>query len=197
MLVKRLFDVFFSLFGIIICIPIWVIVPLLIIIDSPGNPFFSQRRVGRNNKDFTLYKFRSMKLNSEISGLLTVGSGDSRITTTGFYLRRFKMDELPQLFNILKGDMSFVGPRPEVRKYVDMYDFNQMKVLAIRPGLTDYASVQYIRENELLKNSPDPETTYIREIMPAKIQLNLKYMDEMSLLTDLRILARTVPEIFR
>ncbi len=197
MLAKRCFDVFFAISGILLCTPLWVILPLFILLDSPGNPFFKQIRVGRNNIDFKLFKFRSMRNDSEKRGLLTIGSSDSRITRTGYYLRKFKIDELPQLFNILKGDMSFVGPRPEVRKYVEMYDEIQRRILGIKPGLTDYASLQYINENELLKNSPEPEKLYITEIMPAKIRLNLKYMEEMSVLTDIRILMRTVLEIFK
>ena len=142
-----------------------------------------------------MYKFRRMRPGSDAKGLLTVGERDPRVSRAGYFLRKSKLDELPQLFNILKGQMSFIGPRPEVRKYVDLYDEDQLAVLNVRPGLTDYASLAYIAENELLENSPDPEKTYIEEIMPAKLELNLKYIQEQSLLVDTGILFKTIGKI--
>jgi lipopolysaccharide/colanic/teichoic acid biosynthesis glycosyltransferase len=151
--------------------------------------------VGRNNKDFRMIKFRTMKVGSEKQGLLTVGSADSRITVPGRWLRKYKLDELPQLFNVLVGDMSLVGPRPEVRKYVDMYTPEQMRVLNVRPGLTDWASLEYFHENDLLSAAKDPEETYIREIMPAKININFRYIDNPSLSSYFKVLIRTFTKI--
>lgn len=154
-----------------------------------------QKRVGRNNKDFTIYKFRTMKTGSDKKGLLTVGGRDSRITSVGYFLRKYKLDELPQLFNVLFGDMSLVGPRPEVRKYVDLYNEEQKKILLVKPGITDYASLEYFSENELLGKSSNPEETYIKEIMPAKLELNKRYISEAGLITDLKIIGRTLKKI--
>jgi len=163
---------------------------------SPGGVFYSQIRVGRDKRQFKAFKFRTMRPDSEKSGQLTVGMRDPRITRTGYFLRKYKLDELPQLLNILKGDMSIVGPRPEVPKYVDMYDPCQLRVLNMRPGLTDYASLAYINENEILGQSDDPEKTYIEQIMPAKLELNMKYIEEQSFMTDIKIIWKTVKRIF-
>ncbi|MFC2111312.1 sugar transferase [Bacteroidota bacterium] len=195
-MVKRVFDIISSLIGIIICLPFFIIISFFVIIDSRGGVFYRQIRVGKNNKDFLLFKFRTMKSKSEKNGLITVGKRDSRITKTGYFLRKFKLDELPQLLNIIKGDMSIVGPRPEVRKYVEMYDYNQMKVLSVRPGLTDYSSLKYINENEILGEVENPEEVYINEIMPAKLKLNLKYIEEKNFATDLKIIFKTFTKIF-
>jgi lipopolysaccharide/colanic/teichoic acid biosynthesis glycosyltransferase len=176
-------------------LPIFVIIGFVIFIDSRGGIFYKQLRVGKNNVDFYLLKFRSMKINADKSGLLTVGGKDSRITHVGYFLRKYKMDELPQLINVLFGDMSLVGPRPEVRKYVDMYSEVQKKVLSVKPGLTDYASIEYRNENELLGQVDDPEKVYINEIMPAKLQMNLKYIENQSLATDIKIIFRTLGKI--
>jgi len=157
-------------------------------IESGGGFIYTQKRVGKGNKDFNLYKFRTMKIGSDKKGLLTVGMHDSRITRSGRFLRKYKLDEFPQLVNIIKGDMSIVGPRPEVRKYVDCYNENQRKVLNVRPGLTDYASLEYIRENELLARTKAPEEVYIKEIMPHKIELNLEYIEKQSIREDFRII---------
>jgi lipopolysaccharide/colanic/teichoic acid biosynthesis glycosyltransferase len=154
-----------------------------------------QKRVGKENKDFKLFKFRTMRTDADKKGLLTIGNKDPRITAVGYFLRKYKLDELPQLLNVLFGTMSLVGPRPEVRKYVDMYTDEQKKVLTIKPGITDYASLEYFRENELLSRSSDPEETYIKEIFPAKLELNKKYMLEASLATDLRIILKTLQRI--
>ncbi|HRG54096.1 MAG TPA: sugar transferase, partial [Bacteroidia bacterium] len=173
---KRLFDIFFSLVGIIILIPFFLLISLLIIFDSKGGIFYRQVRVGKNGTDFYLFKFRSMRTDADKKGLLTVGGRDPRITRMGYYIRKYKIDELPQLLNVLLGDMSLVGPRPEVRKYVNLYNAQQMLVLSVQPGITDYASIEYSNENEILGKALDPEKTYIEEIMPAKLQLNLKYI---------------------
>lgn len=194
---KRIFDFIFSFLAIILLLPFFVIIALSIIFDSKGGIFYRQIRVGKNNKDFKLIKFRTMFTNSDKKGLLTVGMRDSRITKVGYFLRRYKLDELPQLFNIFIGDMSFVGPRPEVRKYVEMYDDEQLQVLAVRPGLTDYASLEYINENEILAKSENHEKTYIDEIMPAKLKLNLKYIEEKSFWVDLKTIFKTALKIIK
>jgi lipopolysaccharide/colanic/teichoic acid biosynthesis glycosyltransferase len=152
-------------------------------------------RVGLNGNDFKLYKFRTMMVDADKKGLLTVGGRDPRVTSIGYYLRKFKIDELPQLLNVLFGSMSFVGPRPEVRKYVDMYTEEQKNVLSIKPGITDYASLEYFNENDLLSRSENPEQVYIQEVMPAKLKLNLKYMREAGFFTDLKIIFRTLARI--
>ena len=193
---KRIFDILFSFTGIIILSPVFIIISFLIIIDSRGGIFYKQIRVGKNNIDFRLYKFRSMKPGSSKAGLLTVGGKDSRISRVGYFLRKHKLDELPQLFNILKGDMSFVGPRPEVRKYVELYNENQKRVLNAKPGLSDYASLKYINENEILGKAENPEKLYIEEIMPAKLKLNLKYISEKGFITDVKIILKTIKRIF-
>jgi lipopolysaccharide/colanic/teichoic acid biosynthesis glycosyltransferase len=167
----------------------------LIILDSRGGVFYKQVRVGKNDSDFYLLKFRSMRTDADKKGLLTVGGRDPRITRMGYYLRKYKIDELPQLLNVLKGDMSLVGPRPEVRKYVSLYNNEQKKVLSVQPGITDYASIEYSNENEILGKADDPEQVYIDEIMPAKLQLNLKYIAEKSIATDFKIIFRTLRKI--
>jgi lipopolysaccharide/colanic/teichoic acid biosynthesis glycosyltransferase len=177
--------------------PFFLIISILIIIESSGGVLYRQKRVGRYNVEFDLYKFRSMRVGADKNGLLTVGVRDSRITKVGYYLRKLKLDELPQLFNVLLGDMSLVGPRPEVRKYVDMYTQAQKSVLNALPGITDYASLEYFEENELLGKSSDPEKTYVEEIMPAKLKLNMKYLDEQSFFTDLKIIFKTIGRIIR
>lgn len=156
-----------------------------------------QRRVGKNGKQFNLLKYRTMRKNSDKLGLLTVGDRDPRVTPIGRFLRKYKLDEIPQLFNVLKGDMSIVGPRPEVKKYVDLYTEEQRKVLQVRPGITDYASLSYIDENEILADSDDPEKTYIEEVMPAKIELNFKYIENRSLKEYFKLIFLTIGSIFR
>ena len=182
---KRLFDILSSFFVLIHIWPFMLIIAMLVVFSGRGGVFFTQKRVGRNEKEFKLYKFRTMRLDSEQKGQLTVGGDDPRITKAGRFLRRFKLDELPQLLNVLAGSMSVVGPRPEVSKYTNMYTPEQKKVLSVRPGLTDYASIEYIDENDLLGQSQDPEKTYIDEVMPAKPKLNLKYIEEQGFFTDL------------
>lgn len=195
-MIKRLFDIIASLIGIIILSPVFAVICLLIVIDSRGGIFYKQIRVGKGEKDFKLFKFRTMYSNSDQKGLLTVGMKDNRITKVGYYLRKYKLDELPQLLNVLLGDMSIVGPRPEVPKYVAMYNAEQKKVLNVKPGITDYASIEYANENEILAKALNPEEEYINVIMPAKLKLNLKYINEMGLTTDLSIIFKTIGKIF-
>lgn len=194
---KRLFDVFCSLMVLTILLPFWLLIALAIALESRGGVFYKQVRVGKNNKDFYLYKFRSMRVGSDKKGLLTVGERDNRITRVGYFIRKYKIDEFPQLFNIVKGDMSIVGPRPEVRKYVDMYSPEQMRVLSVRPGLTDLASIKYVHENEVLAASDNPEQTYIDEVMPAKLELNLEYIDNQSIGYDLMLIFKTFAAILK
>lgn len=192
---KRFLDIVFSLLVLAVGLPFGLVIALLIVLDSKGPVFYRQVRVGRNNVDFRLYKFRTMCVEADRGSLITVGADDARITRVGAFLRKFKIDEFPQFLNILKGEMSIVGPRPEVRKYVDLYTPDQMRVLSVRPGLTDYASIRYVNENELLAASADPEQTYIQEIMPDKLNLNLKYIDEQSFRTDCKIILETLKAI--
>lgn len=190
-MIKRGIDILFSLIGLICLFPFFIFISFFIFITSKGGVFFVQLRVGKNNKDFKLYKFRTMFLNSDSKGLLTVGNNDKRITKLGYYLRKNKLDELPQLINVLNGTMSIVGPRPEVRKYVNLYNSEQKSILDVKPGITDFASLMYYNENEILANSVNPEQTYINEIMPIKLELNKQYINEMSLFTDLKIIFKT------
>ena len=173
----RFFDIIFSALGLIVLLPIFAAICLKIKIGSKGGCFFIQERIGKDGKPFGLYKFRTMRIGADSEGLLTVGEHDARITHVGYFLRKTKMDELPQLLNVLKGDMSLVGPRPEVRKYVELYTEEQRKVLRVRPGITDYASIEYANENELLSKAEDPDRTYIEEVMPDKIKLNMRYLE--------------------
>jgi lipopolysaccharide/colanic/teichoic acid biosynthesis glycosyltransferase len=192
---KRFFDVLFSAVLVIVLLPLGIVVSILIVLDDFGSPFFIQQRVGLNGKNFGLLKFRSMRKNAESKGQLTVGMKDNRITRSGYFIRKYKIDELPQLVNVFLGEMSVVGPRPEVPKYVLLYNEEQQNVLSIKPGITDFASIEYVRENELLSASSNPEKTYIEEIMPAKLALNLKYVREQSFLTDMKIILQTVKAI--
>jgi lipopolysaccharide/colanic/teichoic acid biosynthesis glycosyltransferase len=166
-------------------------------LTSPGGAFFRQVRVGRHGRPFNLLKFRSMRPGSEALGQLTIGGRDPRITGVGHFLRRTKLDELPQLWNVLKGDMSVVGPRPEVPRYVALYTTDQRQVLSVRPGITGMASLDYVDENELLASSTDPERTYVEDVMPAKLALDLRYVRERTFALDLRIIAATLRLIFR
>lgn len=195
-MLKRLFDILLSLIGLLLLSPVFAVISIFILVDSKGGIFFKQSRVGKGEKDFSLFKFRTMRENSENAGLLTIGARDNRVTPVGFYLRKYKLDELPQLINVLLGDMSLVGPRPEVRKYVDMYDSEQKKVLSVKPGITDYASIEYSSENELLAGKSDPEDFYISVVMPEKLKLNLKYIREANLFTDIKIIIRTLLKIW-
>lgn len=189
---KRLFDITASFFGILILSPLLIFIGLWVGLSSKGGVFYKQIRVGKNNKDFKLYKFRSMRVNSDKQGLLTVGSKDSRITKAGYFIRKYKIDELPQLFNVLKGDMSFVGPRPEVRRYVDLYSEEQMKVLSVRPGITDPASIKYRNENDILSSASNPEEYYIQHIMPDKLKINIDYINTRTFFKDIKIIFQTI-----
>lgn len=189
---KRLFDVVCSFFGLLVLSPLFVFLSLWVGLGSKGGVFYKQKRVGRFNKDFTLYKFRSMRVGSDKKGLLTIGGKDSRVTKAGFFIRKYKLDELPQLLNVLKGDMSFVGPRPEVRKYVDMYTERQLKVLDVRPGITDLASIKYRNENDLLATADNPEKYYIDVVMQDKLALNLQYIETRTFLGDIKLIFRTI-----
>jgi lipopolysaccharide/colanic/teichoic acid biosynthesis glycosyltransferase len=193
---KRVFDILFSLVALIFLFPFFLLAAILIKLDSRGKVFFTQRRVGKNFREFSLYKFRTMREGSEKSGMLTIGEKDNRITRVGFYLRKYKFDELPQFLNVLKGDMSIVGPRPEVKKYVDMYTDEQKKVLSVKPGITDVASLQYSDESEALSKYPIPEEGYVKEIMPAKLALSLAYISKSNLFTDIGVILRTAGKIF-
>lgn len=195
MYVKRVFDVVVAFFGVLMLLVPFVIVAILIIADSKGGVFYRQTRVGRGKVNFELLKFRTMYINSDQLGLLTVGDHDKRITKIGYWLRKHKIDELPQLLNVLKGDMSFVGPRPEVVKYVELYDLQQVKVLSVKPGITDWASIEFSEENELLAKSADPESFYINEIIPSKIIQNLKYINKHDIWVDLTIIFLTLKKI--
>lgn len=192
----RFFDIFFSTLGLIILSPLFLLLAIWIKIDSKGPTFYKQLRVGKDGKDFYLYKFRTMVVDADKKGFITVGKRDPRITSTGYYLRKYKLDELPQLMNVLRGEMSFVGPRPEVRKYVNMYTEEQRKVLSVKPGITDYASIQYIDENIVLAKSDDPERTYIDIIIPEKIRYNMKYIEHQSVKEYFTIIFLTIRKIF-
>ena len=193
----RLCDIVFSFFGLLFLSPLLLIVALWIVLDDPGPVFYRQQRVGCHNKDFGLLKFRSMRVGADKMSLITIGDRDPRITRAGYYIRKFKLDELPQLWNVLTGDMSLVGPRPEVRRYVDLYTEEQRQVLSVRPGITDYASIEYIDENKLLAQAADPDKTYIDEIMPAKIALNRRYINNPTLGQYFKIIFLTIAKIIR
>lgn len=189
---KRLFDISASFLGLLLLSPLFLGVALCVGLTSRGGVFYVQTRVGRYGRDFRLYKFRSMRTGSDAKGLLTVGGKDGRITPVGYFIRKYKIDELPQLFNVFKGDMSLVGPRPEVRKYVALYNSEQMRVLSARPGITDPASIKYRNENDLLAQADDPERFYVEKIMPDKLKINLEYMDNRTFFKDLSVIFRTV-----
>jgi lipopolysaccharide/colanic/teichoic acid biosynthesis glycosyltransferase len=194
-LTKRLFDLVLSSVLLLFFAPFLLLFALLIGISSRGGVFYKQIRVGLHGKLFHIFKFRTMYPDADKRGLLTVGQRDPRVTPLGFYLRKYKIDELPQLLNVWLGDMSMVGPRPEVAYYTALYNSEQRRVLSIKPGITDYASIEYADENTLLAQSDDPETCYITEIMPAKLALNARYIAEQSTMTDLKIMALTVAKI--
>lgn len=189
---KRFLDIIFSGLGLICLSPLFVFLALWVKLDSPGPVFYRQVRVGRNNRDFKLYKFRSMRVGSDRKSLITVGGHDPRVTYSGYYIRKYKLDELPQLINVFLGDMSLVGPRPEVRRYVDMYTDEQMHVLDVRPGITDMASIYYRNENELLEKANNPEKYYREVIMQDKLRINLEYVRNHSVIGDFRMILKTL-----
>jgi len=195
-MLKRLFDIIFSIIILIMLFPLFLIISLWIIIDDGFPVFYLQERIGKDFKPFKLIKFRTMYKDADKKGLLTVSSKDSRITPSGYYLRKFKLDELPQFINVLKGEMSTVGPRPEVKKYVELYNDEQKKVLSVKPGITDEASLKYIDENDVLARSENPEWTYINEVMPEKLKINLQYIKNQNLLYDLKIIFWTAKKMF-
>lgn len=192
---KRLFDIIASGLGLIVLSPLFAVLAVWIKADSKGPVFYCQTRVGRNNRDFRLYKFRSMRPDSDRLGLITVGGHDPRVTRSGYYIRKYKLDEFPQLINVFIGDMSLVGPRPEVRKYVDMYTPEQMRVLTVRPGITSLASIRYRNENDILAAAEDPDRCYIEQVMPDKLAIDLEYVDRATLWNDIRLIFSTFREI--
>ena len=194
-MIKRIFDILFSSVILLFFLPIGLIISLLIILTSPGGVFYRQERIGKSGIPFLIMKFRSMRTDSDVKGKLTVGMRDPRITSIGYFIRKYKLDEFPQFINVLKGDMSVVGPRPEVQEYVDLYSQDQRKVLDVKPGITDYASLFYFKENELLAQSINPQKTYIEEIMPAKLKLNEKYLENPTVFHDLKIIFKTFAKI--
>ncbi len=194
-MLKRGFDVVFSIMGLFVLSPILILIAVLIKIDSRGPVLFVQGRVGKNNIDFNIFKFRTMRIQSQNKGLLTLGNNDSRITKVGYFLRRYKIDEFPQLINILKGDMSFVGPRPELRYYVNFYNEDDMKIFAVRPGITGLASLKYRNEVELLKAAENPEEFFIKTIIPDKLKYNKEYIRKRNFFFDLKLIAVTVIKV--
>lgn len=196
-MLKRCFDLLMSGLGLLVLSPLFVLMALWIKCDSKGPVFYRQTRVGRYGRDFRLFKFRSMRVGSDKKGLITVGGHDPRITRSGYFIRKYKLDELPQLINVFIGDMSLVGPRPEVRKYVDLYTPEQRHVLDVRPGITDPASIRYRNENELLGADDDPERYYVDVILPDKLRLNLDYVAKHSFGHDLNIIFQTFAAILK
>ena len=194
---KRIFDIVMSGLGLICLSPLFLVLAVWIKSDSKGPVFYRQIRVGRGNKDFRLFKFRSMRPDSDKLGLITVGGHDPRVTRSGYYIRKYKLDEFPQLINVFVGDMSLVGPRPEVRKYVDLYTPEHLRVLNVRPGITSLASIRYRNENEILAKADDPDKTYVEQIMPDKIAIDLEYVENASLTNDIKLIFKTFGEIIR
>lgn len=194
---KRAFDFVLALIGLIMILPVLVLIAFFIKVDSKGAVFYRQIRVGKNGRDFKIYKFRTMLVDSDKLGLLTIGGRDPRVTNVGYYIRKYKLDELPQLINVLLGDMSLVGPRPEVRKYVELYNEDQKKVLKERPGITDMASIKFRNENELLEKQDNPTQYYINHVMPEKLEINLNYLRNRSLLSDIGVIFKTIKILFQ
>lgn len=188
----KFFDLLLSFLGLIFLSPFFILIALFIKLSSNGPVLYKQSRVGLNGAEFNVYKFRSMRMNSDKLGLITVGDRDSRVTEIGYFLRKYKLDELPQLINVLKGDMSLVGPRPDVKYYVDFYTDEQRKVLSIRPGITDWASIYYRNENVILGQSTDPEKDYIEKIMPEKLNYNLIYIQNYGVVEYFKIIIYTL-----
>lgn len=193
----RFLDILFSIVGLVVLSPLFLILYLLIILESRGGGFYVQQRVGKDGKLFGLYKFRSMRVGADKSGLITVGERDNRITRTGLFIRKYKLDELPQLWNVLRGDMSLVGPRPEVEKYTRLYNPEQRRVLGVRPGITDWASIEYVDENRILGAAPDPDRAYVEQIMPAKIALNMRFINHPTVGEYFRVIFATLRGIVR
>lgn len=192
---KRVFDIFFSSLILFFFLPVGCILAVWILLESRGRVFYYQERIGLKGKPFQLIKFRSMKKNADREGRLTIGMRDSRITKSGYFIRKFKLDEFPQFINVLKGDMSVVGPRPEVEEYVRLYNQSQREILQVKPGITDIASLEFFDENKLLGESDNPRQTYIKEIMPAKIELNKQYLKNPTIKNDISIVFKTFLKI--
>lgn len=192
---KRIFDIVASGFGLIVLSPLFLVLAIWIKADSRGPVFYRQTRVGRGNRDFRLFKFRSMRIGSDRQGLITVGGHDPRVTRSGYYIRKYKLDELPQLINVFSGDMSLVGPRPEVRKYVELYTPLQLHVLDVRPGITSLASIRYRNENDILAASDDPDRCYIEKVLPDKLEIDLEYVGKVSFFYDIKLIFVTFWEI--
>ncbi len=194
---KRCFDIVVSLIILSAFLPFGILIALAIKIDSKGTIFYRQERVGKNGKVFRLLKFRTMRTDADKAGKLTVGMRDPRITRIGYFLRKTKLDEFTQFWNVLIGDMSIVGPRPEVQEYVNLYTPQQREILTVRPGITDYASLEYFHENEILGAAENPRETYIHEVMPAKLDLNKKYLQNPTLLHDLKLMWMTFVKVLK
>lgn len=194
---KRLFDIVASGVGLLLLSPLFLLVAIWIKLDSPGPVFYRQVRVGRYNRDFRIFKFRSMRVGADKGSLVTIGGRDPRVTRSGYFIRKFKIDELPQLINVFIGDMSLVGPRPEVRHYVDYWTKEQLRVLDVRPGITDPASIKFRNENELLEKAEDPEKYYIEVIMQEKLRLYLKYVEKHNFWYDIKLIFQTFWVIVR
>ena len=193
----RFFDILLSSLGLILLSPIFLVIYVVIRSSSKGPGFYSQKRIGKHGRPFRLYKFRTMRIGSDKGRLITVGGKDSRITKAGFYIRKYKLDELPQLWNVLIGDMSLVGPRPEVERYVKLYTPSQRVVLSVKPGITDYASIAFSEENIILGQAKNPEKMYIQEIMPKKIEINLQYINNRNLKEYFKIIFLTFMKILK
>lgn len=193
----RIFDIFFSALGLIVLSPFLLILYILIRVESKGGGFYSQERIGLNGVPFKLYKFRTMVVGSDKGSLITVGGRDSRLTRIGYRIRKYKLDELPQLWNVFVGDMSFVGPRPEVEKYTILYTEEQKKVLSVRPGITDWASIKYLDENVILGQAEDPDKVYVEQIMPDKIRYNMIWIKNQGITDYFKIIFVTIVKIFR
>jgi lipopolysaccharide/colanic/teichoic acid biosynthesis glycosyltransferase len=197
-MIKRITDIIFSLIGIIVLFPVFIVIVIIIKIDSRGPIFYLSERIGKNEKPFTILKFRTMIPDAEKSGLYCTASNDKRITRVGRKIRRLKIDELPQLINILKGEMSFVGPRPDIKKYLNLISKKDRDIIfSVRPGITDISTLFYFQEGDILMNSLNPEKEYIEKILPHKIQMQKEYVHKMSFLLDLKIVIKTIIKIFK
>jgi len=192
---KRLFDIIMSALILLVFLPFGIIIALFIVLGSKGGVFYRQERIGKDGVPFRLFKYRTMRPDADKLGKLTVGMRDPRITRVGYFLRKYKLDEFPQFINVLLGHMSIVGPRPEVKEYVDLYTDEQRIVLSVKPGITDYASIEYFKENEILGQADDPRKAYIDEVMPAKIELNKKYIASPGIAHDIKIMWLTFKKI--
>lgn len=193
---KRIFDVVISIVVLILLLPLFLLVAVAIKMDTAGPVFYVQKRAGKDRREFGMFKFRTMATGSDLKGLLTIGIDDKRITRSGQFLRRYKLDELPQLINVVAGNMSLVGPRPEVMRYVNFYTPQQLQVLNVKPGITDPVSIRFFDENQIIAKYADPEEGYVKEVMPEKLRMNLEYLKNRSFFSDLKIIWKTIARIF-